>query len=67
MDRIHGMLERASAWSRRGWLVMLRARRSAADDGGESPVSDDGWRWAVEWLLRSPAHSALFREIVAFL
>ena len=26
-DRIYGMLRRASAWRRRGWLVMMRARR----------------------------------------
>ena len=29
-DRIHGMLQAASAWGRRGWLVMMRARRLAA-------------------------------------
>lgn len=31
-DRIHGMLHAASAWGRRGWLIMMRARRVAAVD-----------------------------------
>eukprot|EP00903_Cladosiphon_okamuranus_P013544 g12616.t1 len=29
-DRIYGMMQRASAWRRRGWLVMMRARRLVA-------------------------------------
>lgn len=29
-DCIYGMLQRASAWRRRGWLVMMRARRLVA-------------------------------------
>lgn len=29
-DNIHGMLRGASSWARRGWLVMLRARRQGA-------------------------------------
>lgn len=29
-DRIHNMLKRASGWARRGWLVMMRARRLMA-------------------------------------
>lgn len=29
-DRIYSMLHEASAWGRRGWLIMMRARRLAA-------------------------------------
>ena len=66
---IHDMLERAGAWGRRGWLVMLRSRRVAAagGGGGKTPAeAGDGWRCAVKWLLQCPDDSGLFREIVGF-
>eukprot|EP00903_Cladosiphon_okamuranus_P015965 g14747.t1 len=31
-DRIHHMLEGAGAWGRRGWLIMMRARRAVASE-----------------------------------
>lgn len=39
-DRIHGMLQRASAWGRRGWLVMMRARRIVAVQLLDEPASE---------------------------
>lgn len=37
-DSIHAMLKQASAWSRRGWLVMLRTRRVVA---GQLPADTE--------------------------